>query len=418
MAIQFSKLLSLMAVSSILSFSYSNYSFAENLEQEEELEQQDEKKEVKTTKMGGRNITAYSRKGNTSGVSVGGYFDSEYYFPDGKSSYFDQHRLITQLSSLYNDRLFFNAEIEYEHGGTINKGTNDGELKIEQAFLDYKIEDWLIFRGGGVLIPVGRLNVLHDSDYRDTTARPLFNTTIIPSTWTETGLGFYGTSYPNDDIELNYEIYVTHGLNDKIEDGKGLKPAAPSLYKDNNNNKAISTRLGISPFIGLDMGLGGYYSALDDKDSKSLGMAVADFDWKIGGFELLGEGGFVGFNPIDTKDKDGKVTGSLNGPMWGYYLEAKYHFFPEFLKASFLGRDFNNPRFTVFSRIDQVDTDMSKLNANDRTQLCFGFNYRPITNAVFKFEYQVNLENEAFVSKDFSKEKPNNQFIASIAAGF
>jgi hypothetical protein len=109
MAIQFSKLLSLMAVSSILSFSYSNYSFAENLEQEEELEQQDEKKEVKTTKMGGRNITAYSRKGNTSGVSVGGYFDSEYYFPDGKSSYFDQHRLITQLSSLYNDRLFFNC---------------------------------------------------------------------------------------------------------------------------------------------------------------------------------------------------------------------------------------------------------------------------------------------------------------------
>jgi hypothetical protein len=64
-------------------------------------------------------------------------------------------------------------------------------------------------------------------------------------------------------------------------------------------------------------------------------------------FELLGEGGFVGFNPIDTKDKDGKVTGSLNGPMWGYYLEAKYHFFPDFLKASFLGRDFNNPRFTV-----------------------------------------------------------------------
>ena len=121
-------------------------------------------------------------------------------------------------------------------------------------------------------------------------------------------------------------------------------------------------------------------------------------------------------NPI--KDKDGKVTSTLTGPMWGYYLEGHYKFFPEFLKMSFLGDDFEHPSITLFSRIDQVDTDMSKLNANDRTQLAFGFNYRPITNVAFKFEYQVNLENEAILKSDKSKEIANNQFIASVAAGF
>jgi hypothetical protein len=45
---------------------------------------------------------------------------------------------------------------------------------------------------------------------------------------------------------------------------------------------------------------------------------------------------------------DGKVTGSLNkGSMWGYYLRSKISFLSRISKFSFLGRDFNNPRFTV-----------------------------------------------------------------------
>jgi hypothetical protein len=385
---------------------------------EDDTEKDD--KEDKKVKIGARNLNAFSRKAYTSGTAIGGYFDTEFIAPMGGpgNSTFNQHRLITQISSLYNERIFFNSEIEFEYGGTLNKGTKDGELKVEQATLDYKFEDWLTLRGGALLIPVGRLNVLHDSDFRDTTARPLFNRTIVPSTWTETGVGFYGTFYPNDEIEMNYETYLTQGIVDSIEDGRGLAGSAPSLKSDNNSGKALSTRVGISPFIGLDMGLGGYYSTFDEKNQKALGMVVGDFNYTLGAFELLGEGGFNVYNPADKKDATGKVVDTNKGSMWGYYLEAHYNFFPDFLKFSFLGRDFNNPSFTLFSRIDQVDTDTSRLNENDRTQLCFGFNYRPITSVVFKFEYQVNIENEAVIKGDPTKEKPNNQFLASIAAGF
>src|SRR5690606_25617739 len=118
----------------------------ENLEDETEIVSNEQ------VRIGGRNISAFSRAvGQT---SVGGYFDTEYFFPFNSNSFFDQHRLILQASSLFNERLFFNTEIEFEHGGLLGGGTNDGELKIEQAYLDYKIEDWLIFRGGVVLIPV------------------------------------------------------------------------------------------------------------------------------------------------------------------------------------------------------------------------------------------------------------------------
>lgn len=395
-----------------------------------------------TLQIGARNISAYTRKllGKT---TVGGYFDTEYIFPADGQAFFDQHHVILQVSSLMNERLFFNTEVEFEHGALLNTGTNDGEIRVEQAYLDYKIEDWLVLRSGALLIPVGRLNVLHDSDFRDTTARPLFSQTIVPTTWTETGLGFYGTVYPNDMWELNYEAYLVQGLKDGLADGPGLSGARGSLSADNNNNKGFTARVGLSPFIGLDFGLSTYLSAYNDAGDKNLGLFVGDFTWTWGPFELLGEGGFAAFDPttaqavtVGTDADDVLVGGStdetdetdaesdtasaqpLLGPMWGYYLEAHYHLFPEFLRHSFLSNGFEEPVITLFARISQVDTDLSQLNLNDRTRLTLGLNYRPTTNTAFKLEYQWNLENEAFLRNDPSHELANNQVLASVAAGF
>lgn len=372
--------------------------------------------DTQRTQIGARNISAFTRNllGNT---TVGGYFDTEYIFPDNGNSFFDQHRLILQVSAFMHERLFFNTEIEFEHGAVIGSGTNDGELKIEQAYLDYKIEDWLIFRSGALIIPVGRLNVLHDSDFRDTTARPLFTQVIVPTTWTEPGLGFYGTIYPDDMWELTYEAYLVQGLRDQFEDGFGLRRARNSLGGDNNNAKAFTTRLGLSPYIGLDFGLGFYGGAFDDAGNKNMGLFVGDFNWSLGPFELLGEGGVALFDSATQRDLDGN-TSDLLGPMWGYYVEAHYHLFPEFLEQTFLANQFERPVFTLFGRISQVDTDASQLNVNDRTRLTLGLNYRPTTNTVFKLEYQWNIENEAIIRGDASKEFANNQILASVAAGF
>jgi hypothetical protein len=366
--------------------------------------------------IGGRNISAFTRKSLYGGSNIGGYFDTEYIFPADKPAFFDNHHLILQVSSLLHERIFFNTEIEFEHGGILGGGSNDGELKIEQGYLDFKLDDWLIFRGGVLLVPLGRLNVLHDSDFRDTTTRPLFSNTIMPTTWMEPGAGFYGTIYPDDNWEIFYETYIMQGLTDNLQDGNGLKKARPSLSKDNNNSKAITTRVGFSPFIGLDFGLGAYYSAFDEKLEKNLGLFVADLNWRNGPFELLGEAGLAVHSPTSYKSGDTDIA--LNGSMWGYYLEAHYHLFPDFLKGSFLGMDFSNPVFTLVGRISQVDTDTSQLNVNDRTELVLGVNYRPVANTVFKLEYQWNIENQALLTGDPSKEINNNQFIASVAVGF
>lgn len=369
--------------------------------------------------LGGRNISAYTRRQgfNLLGTTIGGYFDTEFYFPTGRNSYFDNHHLILQVSSYFHERMFFNTEIEFEHGGVLGFGSNDGELKIEQGYLDFQIEDWLILRGGVVLIPVGRLNILHDSDFRDTTIRPLFSQVIVPTTWMEPGLGAYGTFYPNDEWEMNYEVYVSQGLTDQIEDGRGLLGAKPSLAKDNNAGKALSGRVGLSPFIGLDLGLGGYFSAIDAEGRKNLGMVVADASYTLGPWEFLGEAGTVFFDPITRLDTQGQSQ-TLKGPLWGYYLEGHYHFFPEFLKETFLGQGFEKAVFTAFARISQVDTDASVLNINDRLHLTAGLNYRPTPNTAIKLEYQWCIETQALVTGDPSKEIANDQIVASLAVGF
>ncbi|HEY9838837.1 MAG: hypothetical protein ACAI44_16635 [Candidatus Sericytochromatia bacterium] len=374
--------------------------------------------------IGGSNITAFTRNllGNT---TVGGYFDTDFNFPQNEAAFFDQHHLILQVSSILHDRLFFNTEIEFEHGGVLGEGTNDGELRIEQAFLDYQILESLILRVGALLVPVGRLNVLHDADFRDTVGRPLFNQVIVPTTWTETGAGFYGTLSPDQNWDINYEAYVVQGLTDHFSASDGLREARPSLAADNNNAKAFTARVGASPFIGLDFGLSTYLAPFSDDAKKSLGLFAGDFSWSWGPFELLGEAGVTMHDPTPDlggeEEEEGEAdapAGMLNGPMWGYYLEAHYHLFPDFLQNSFLGNDFERAVITLFAQFSQVDTDVSQLNEHDRTRLAVGLNYRPVTNTAFKLEYQWNIENEAILGNDPSKELANNAIVASVATGF
>ncbi|MBM3274538.1 MAG: hypothetical protein FJZ00_05270, partial [Candidatus Sericytochromatia bacterium] len=241
--------------------------------------------DIKSAKgAGGRAITAFDRIAQT---RVGGYFDNEFTLPLGGKSTFKAHRLILQASSYLHDNLFFNTEIEFEYGGQINAATNDGELKIEQAWADYRIDDAFTLRGGIVLVPFGIVNVLHDSDVRETTTRPLLAGNVVPTTWMDTGAGFHGLVYPTEDMQISYEAYVINGLRNTISAASGVRGARPSFKDDNNDNKAVAARLAVSPWLGLDLGLSGYRGLYDD--SRALTMAGADGTLIAGPLELLGE---------------------------------------------------------------------------------------------------------------------------------
>jgi hypothetical protein len=357
---------------------------------------------------GGRNITAFDRHQKS---GIGGYFDIEFNQPlDGTPSKLDLHHLVLQTSSFLHENLFFNAEVEFEHGGVINDLMNDGELKIEQAWADYTVNDLLTLRAGAVLVPFGIVNVLHDSDVRETTTRPLMARSIIPSTWTENGIGFHGLAYPTEQWQLTYEGYVTQGLNDRISAVDGLAEARPSLKSDNNGNKAVTGRVALSPFLGLDVGLDGYYGAYDATGTQHMTMLGADALYTVGPFEVLGE-----YANVRT---DGGVSTTAATPtaiptgMDGLYVEGRYRFFPDFLQGTFLGHGggFHHPTFTLVGRWGWADTNKAAFDASDRTETVLGVNYRPIQTFVLKLEGQ-HLTQPAL-------GKVDDTLWSSVAVGF
>jgi hypothetical protein len=137
-------------------------------------------------------------------LNIGGYAQIDYNQPLDKDLYkngvLDVHRMVLLFGYKFNDKANFVTELEFEH---VN------EAYVEQAFLNYKINKWLNFRGGLMLIPMGITNEYHEPTTYNGVNRPMVDTKIIPTTWRELGAGFAGSF---DEISLKYQAYVVNGF--------------------------------------------------------------------------------------------------------------------------------------------------------------------------------------------------------------
>jgi len=264
--------------------------------------------------------------------TIGGYFDTEFVAAEKSDSTFKAHRVILEFSSRLHERLLFNSEIEFEYGGYVTNtdaasNVQKGEIKIEQAWFDYKISDALVQRTGIVVVPFGRVNVLHDSDVRDLTHRPLYAKKIVPTTWMDTGFGFHGViDYGN--TEINYQTYIINGLadtdgltSDDISASNGIRKSRPNFKADNNGDKAFVGRVGVSPKLGLEIGASLYSGKVDDGGHNALTMYGVDGFYKKGRYEVVGE-----FAQAKIKKTGAPDT------MYGGYLELRSHVLQDWLK--------------------------------------------------------------------------------------
>lgn len=355
---------------------------------------------------------------------IGGYMDHELEFDENGNHTFDQHRLIPFIYSDVSDRVKFATEIEFEHGGTNTSGgvqSRKGELKIEFATIDFLMTDWLNYRGGIILSPLGKFNLVHDSPLQDLTDRPMVSTNIIPTTLSESGMGFFGTFYPTELSKLDYEIYLVNGFSAEdsgsvVASGSNfIRSSRGSQQDDNNRNPAIVGRLAYSPFLGLEVGLSAHTGYIDQHDSNRMTIKAVDWTYQRGAFELVGE------YAHSSIERDGNFTATTtnsdtyNGDMWGFYAEPRYHFMPQFLKDLAPTVFTENSTFTGVCRIGHLDINNPTPGSADtrQTRLTPGFNFRYTEDTVFKAEYQFNWENDR--TRD---ETSNNSLVFSVATYF
>lgn len=363
-------------------------------------------------------------------VSVGGYADIEFENFENSNSTFDQARFILNLGAIPHERLLFYSEYEIEHGGP--HASDVGEAKVEQAWVSYLINDIINLRGGIVLVPFGKFNLLHDSDIQDLTERPIVARRLAAATWMEAGFGAFGEFAVGEtlnwkmlpDAYLNYEGYIINGLDEDISD-TGMRNAKGAIESDANNNKAFVGRLGFGLNRNLELGLSSYFGKYGRSGSATrngkddLAGIGADVNFKRGPFELVGDFAYFDFEDGALVDDDNdNATAALSAPkyMRGFYIEPRFHFWPSFLNNTFLGRGFKDPKFTLVSRYDWVnigDDGDAGNGSNKESRFTLGLNYRPIESWVFKLEYQWNsADNEVLERGD------KDGVMASMAIGF
>ena len=91
---------------------------------------------------------------------ISGYMDFHYNNPQNEDPILDFHRFVLLFSHSFSDRIRFVAELELEH--VVVSDETDGELELEQAYVDFLISRRFNVRAGMVLAPVGIINERHE----------------------------------------------------------------------------------------------------------------------------------------------------------------------------------------------------------------------------------------------------------------
>ncbi len=358
----------------------------------------------------------YESKG---GLSIGGY--GEFLYSNVASKVQDGSRMSNERSVdalrvilytgyKFSDRIVFNSELEFEHGGYSDEH-KEGEAKVEFAYLDFLLNKGVNIRAGMVLMPVGFINEQHEPPAFLGSRRPFTETTIIPSTWHENGVGIHGDLPAN----FSYQLYLVNGLSalGKGVEGEtegfsasGIKGGRQSGKKANAASLAWTGRLDWTFLPGATVGAS-FYSGNSNQSGEGQAITTTLLDvhaeYRANGFQARG---LLASISNSRGGVDALTLGSapreVGTRQFGGYLEAGY----DLLRGG-------KQALIPFLRWERLNTQSEVVSgvvadgANDQTVLTVGVNYKPIPNVAVKADYQ-QLENHA--------RSGRNQF--NIALGY
>lgn len=185
-------------------------------------------------------------------------------------------RFVLAMDYKFTPKWILSAEIEFEAGGTgsamelensengeyeteMEKG---GEVALEQFHITRLIHPAFNVRAGHMIVPVGLTNAHHEPINFFGTVRPEGETTILPSTWHETGIEFFGT-LGKGYATFDYQVLVVAGLNaNGFDRNTWVASGKQGLFEEDNfNSPGYVLRVDYRGVPGLRVGGSFYYCA-------------------------------------------------------------------------------------------------------------------------------------------------------------
>ena len=390
-------------------------------------------------------------------LSVGGYGEvamSRNFYSDHVSRYsladehkkdpshgrFDIPHAVIYLGYDFGKGWTMGTEIEFEHGGVgmayekedeeggeweqeVEKG---GEVELEQFWIQKSFGRWANIKAGHIVVPVGLNNAYHEPLNFFTVYRPEGENTVLPSTWHQTGISFWGKTKG-----WRYELQFLAGLNSDNFTNTGWINKGPGTPTEGEIATKYGTALRIDNYSikGLRIGLSGYYGHAignsypnnkDGAESKYKGVvAIGAIDFTYNNYNWIVRGQ-ADYGYLSDAKQLKYFTNRLNGlspfhhsafvskNAFAYGIEAGYNIFSQIEK---LRQD--NQKLYLFGRYEHYNPYASKTKntSYDYTnvqRMAVGINYYPVKQIVVKAEY----------SHRFLKSQYNNEPAINIGVAY
>ena len=390
-------------------------------------------------------------------LSVGGYGEvamSRNFYSDHVSRYsladehkndpshgrFDIPHAVIYLGYDFGKGWTIGSEIEFEHGGVgmayekedeeggeweqeVEKG---GEVELEQFWIQKSFGRWANIKAGHIVVPVGLNNAYHEPLNFFTVYRPEGENTVLPSTWHQTGISFWGKTKG-----WRYELQFLAGLNSDNFTNTGWINKGPGTPTEGEIATKYGTALRIDNYCikGLRIGLSGYYGHAignsypnnkDGAESKYKGVvAIGAIDFTYNNYNWIVRGQ-ADYGYLSDAKQLKYFTNRLNGlspfhhsafvskNAFAYGIEAGYNVFSQIEK---LRQD--NQKLYLFGRYEHYNPYASKTKntSYDYTnvqRMAVGINYYPVKQIVVKAEY----------SHRFLKSQYNNEPAINIGVAY
>lgn len=353
-------------------------------------------------------------------LTIGGYAQIDYNQNFDKNirsnGKMDVHRLVMLFGYQFNDRVDFVTELEFEHVK---------EVYVEQAFIRYKLNDFMALRAGLLLIPMGIINEYHEPTTYNGVERPNVASKIVPTTWREIGAGLSGVI---QDAGLKYQIYLVNGLNGyngaaKVS-GSGFRGGRQKGAESFVSSPNLSFKVDYFGISYLKIGFAGYFGKTQstmfdglDKNNNSMIMAAdssvvalsmigLDARYNKNGFSFRGAYFYGGLsNTLEYNAFTGSNAGSAVN---GYYAEVAYDLL--------VNNESTSNGLTVFIRYENFNTQAKVEGSTVKDdkyavqEIITGFGYKIADGVVLKSDLRFY--------KNKTQDEYSSQFNAGVAIWF
>jgi len=322
-----------------------------------------------------------------------GYIDAHYNNPvlgtmnSSAPSVAEVHRLAVGFTYEFTSAIRGEAEIDFEHDAQ--------ELELEYAYVECDLASTLALRAGALLMPVGPLNEPHEPVGYYSVERPYIERSLIPTTWSEFGVGVAGRAVKG---ALGYRAYLVTGLNAVgFTTLNGIRGGREGGEAASANELAGVARGEYSPASGLALGASIYYGGANQgvPGLGSIFVSILSLDarYRQAGFEFRGLAAGIG---VDGADSVSAVTGrTIGSSMNGWSLEGACNLLHrKAVDGGTGGGSVGGKALYLFARYEDFDTNAevpTGFTADpqaDRQIFTTGVSYLPIDKVAFKTDFE------------------------------